>query len=68
MNVKILVKRETESIQEQLIKAKDMLTNSKFTIIEICHRCTPGLTVSQFIKTFRLLFGYTPAMFRKSLK
>lgn len=64
----MFTKKEAELGQEQLIEARNMLANSNFTILEVCHKCTPELTVSQFIKSFRLLFGYTPAMLRKSLK
>lgn len=59
--------KDIEPKQTDFSEVMELLAFSSLSLLEICDRCTPHLTISQFIKQFKSIYSQTPAQMRREL-
>lgn len=63
------MKQIKDTLQKQIdfTEVIELLAFSSLSLLEICDKCTPHLTISQFIKQFKSIYSQTPAQMRREL-
>lgn len=59
--------KDIEPKQTDFSEVMELLAFSSLSLLEICDKCTPHLTISQFIKQFKSIHSQTPAQMRREL-